>query len=80
MKYKFKITGFGSYLPPKVEDSKEVAEKINKSSDWIIYCVAASLPLALTIAHKNKKISKNSLIFLVGTGAGLSIASALIKI
>ena len=36
MKYKFKITGFGSYLPPKVEDSKEVAEKINKSSDWII--------------------------------------------
>ena len=31
MKYKFKITGFGSYLPPKVEDSKEVAEKMNYS-------------------------------------------------
>ena len=43
-------------------------------------CVAASLPLSLTIAHKNKQISKNSLILLVGTGAGLSIASALIKI
>tara|TARA_Y100001970_G_scaffold39372_1_gene48480 strand:- start:1961 stop:2926 length:966 start_codon:yes stop_codon:yes gene_type:complete len=43
-------------------------------------CVAASLPLALTIAYKNKKISKNNLIFLVGTGAGLSIASALIRL
>ena len=43
-------------------------------------CVAASLPLALTIAHEKNLFTKNDLIYLVGTGAGLSIASALIKI
>ena len=32
----FKITGFGSYLPPEVETSEELSMKINKSSKWII--------------------------------------------
>ncbi len=31
-----KITGFGHYLPSKIETSKELSEKINKSADWII--------------------------------------------
>jgi len=34
--YPFKITGFGSYLPPKIQTSKELSELINKSEDWII--------------------------------------------
>ena len=36
IKHKFSISGFGYFLPPKVETSDELAKKINKSSDWII--------------------------------------------
>ena len=36
MKYQFKITGYGRYLPPKVEPSSETAKLINKSPEWII--------------------------------------------
>ena len=43
-------------------------------------CVAASLPLALVMAYKEDKINKNSIVYLIGTGAGLSIASAIIRI
>jgi len=43
-------------------------------------CVAVSLPLALAMALKERRISKNNRIFLVGTGAGLSIACALIRL
>ena len=43
-------------------------------------CVAASLPLALVEAHKTNKINKDDIVFLVGTGAGLSIACAIIKV
>ena len=43
-------------------------------------CVAASLPLALVIAHNENKINEGDIIYLVGTGAGLSIASMLLKI
>ncbi len=43
-------------------------------------CVAASLPLALVMAYEKKLIKENNLIFLVGTGAGLSIASSIIKL
>ena len=42
-------------------------------------CVAASLPLALAMAFEKNMINKNSTILLVGTGAGLSIASTIIK-
>ena len=42
-------------------------------------CVAASLPLALAIAYKDKRIKRGDLIYFVGTGAGLSVASCLIK-
>ena len=31
-----KITGSGYYLPPTIETAEEVANKINKSTDWII--------------------------------------------
>ena len=43
-------------------------------------CVAVSLPLALAMALEEKRVSKNNRIFLVGTGAGLSIACALISL
>ena len=43
-------------------------------------CVAASLPLALCTAYYDNRIKDNDLIYLVGTGAGLTIASCLLKI
>ena len=43
-------------------------------------CVAASIPLALNIAYKNKRFEDGNILYLIGTGAGLSIASCLIKI
>ena len=43
-------------------------------------CVSASLPLALVMAYKENRIKKGSLIYLIGTGAGLSISSAIIRI
>ena len=42
-------------------------------------CVAASLPLALAVSIERKKIKRGMKILLVGTGAGLSNAAALIK-
>jgi len=36
MKYEFKITGFGYYLPPKIETSEDLSKIINKSNEWII--------------------------------------------
>ena len=42
--------------------------------------VAASLSLAMVMAQKKELFAEGDLIYLVGTGAGLSIASALIKI
>ena len=43
-------------------------------------CVAASIPLALNIAYKNNRFKDDNILYLIGTGAGLSIASCLIKI
>jgi 3-oxoacyl-[acyl-carrier-protein] synthase-3 len=43
-------------------------------------CVAASIPLALVMAYKEDRIKKGDLLYLIGTGAGLSIASCMIRI
>ena len=43
-------------------------------------CVAASVPLALVMAKKQNLFNEGDLIYLIGTGAGLSIASALIRV
>ena len=43
-------------------------------------CVAASLPLALSIAYERDLVKRDSLIFLVGTGAGLSISCSIIRL
>ncbi len=42
-------------------------------------CVAASLPMALTTAINDKRIKRNDTVLLIGTGAGLSVACAIIK-
>ena len=43
-------------------------------------CVAASIPLALVMAYKDNRIKKGDLLYLIGTGAGLSIASCIIRV
>ena len=57
-------------------DKKQVVNIIAKTGN----CVAASLPLAFNMAHSDGLIGQNSLILLVGTGAGLSISCAIIKL
>lgn len=42
-------------------------------------CVSASLPLALAIGFEENRFKRGDLVYLVGTGAGLSIASTLIR-
>ena len=42
-------------------------------------CVSASIPLALSMAIQNKKIKRGDLVLMIGTGAGLSVASTLFK-
>ena len=42
-------------------------------------CVAASLPLALAIAYEKDKFKRGDLIYFIGTGAGLSVASCLLR-
>ena len=42
-------------------------------------CVAASIPFALSVAYNDKRIQRNDLLYFVGTGAGLSVASLLLR-
>ena len=42
-------------------------------------CVSASIPLALCIAIEENKIEDGDLVMMVGTGAGLSVASSIFK-
>ena len=42
-------------------------------------CVAASLPLALAIGYEENRFKRGDLVYLIGTGAGLSVASTLIR-
>jgi 3-oxoacyl-[acyl-carrier-protein] synthase-3 len=57
-------------------DKTKVMDIVNETGN----CVAASLPLALVMAFEQKKINNDDIVLLVGTGAGLSIASAIIKL
>ena len=57
-------------------DKAKVMDIVNETGN----CVAASLPLALVMAFEQKKINNDDTVLLVGTGAGLSIASAIIKL
>jgi len=42
-------------------------------------CVAASLPLALSLAYSDNRFKKGDIIYFIGTGAGLSVASCLFR-
>jgi 3-oxoacyl-[acyl-carrier-protein] synthase-3 len=42
-------------------------------------CVAASIPLALATAHAEGRLERGMTVLLIGTGAGLSIAGALLR-
>ena len=42
-------------------------------------CVAASMPLALAEAHEEGRIARGDHLLLAGTGAGLSVAAAIIR-
>ena len=56
-------------------DESKVVNIIEKTGN----CVAASIPLALAIAHEQKLLKRDNLVYFVGTGAGLSVASALLR-
>ena len=36
MRFQFKITGLGYYLPPHIETAEELSKKINKTERWVI--------------------------------------------
>jgi 3-oxoacyl-[acyl-carrier-protein] synthase-3 len=42
-------------------------------------CIAASLPMALSDAVEQRRIQRNDTVLLLGTGAGLSVAAALLR-
>lgn len=42
-------------------------------------CIAASLPMALAIAHEDGRVRRGDRLLLVGTGAGLSVAAAVLR-
>ena len=56
-------------------DEKKVINIIDTTGN----CVAASIPLALSIAYEQNKLKRGDLIYFAGTGAGLSIGSILLK-
>ena len=57
-------------------DKDKVIDIIDKTGN----CVAASIPLALNIAHQENKFKNGDILYFVGTGAGLSIASCIFKV
>ena len=56
-------------------DKSKVVNIINTTGN----CVAASIPLALALAYEQKLFKRGDLLYFVGTGAGLSVASTLLR-
>ena len=54
---------------------RQVLETISKFGN----CVAASVPMTLAIALEEKKIKRDDLVLLIGTGAGLSAGCTLLR-
>ena len=69
------ITAIEAYINYGRFNKNQVVNVISKTGN----CVAASLPMALAMAYKDNKISRGNRLYLTGTGAGLSIITALIK-
>lgn len=53
-------------------------DKVINIVDYTGNCVAASVPMAFTIAVNEGKIKRGDLVYFIGTGAGFSAASALL--
>ncbi len=53
--------------------------KVFKNYDKIGNTVSSSIPIALEILNKNKKIKKNQRVMLIGFGVGLSAGASIIK-
>ena len=56
-------------------DESKVVNIISETGN----CVAASIPLALAIAYEKNMFKRDDLLYFVGTGAGLSVASVLLR-
>jgi len=69
----------GKAVDAYVNSGKFAKEKVVNIVGKYGNCVAASLPMALTIAVQEKRIKRGDIVLLIGTGAGLSAACALIR-
>ena len=56
-------------------DKSKVVNIISETGN----CVAASIPLALAIAYEKNMFERDDILYFVGTGAGLSVASMLVR-
>ena len=56
-------------------DESKVVNIISETGN----CVAASIPLALAIAYEKNMFKRDDVLYFVGTGAGLSVASMLVR-
>ena len=54
-------------------------EKVINNVERYGNCIAASIPIALATAHEAGKLKRGDLILMGGTGAGLSVAFALLR-
>ncbi len=69
------ITAIEAYILYGKFNKDQVVNIISRTGN----CVAASLPMALVTAYKDGKIRRGDRLYLTGTGAGLSIITALLK-
>ena len=71
-------SGYGVEAYVKYGGFKE--EKVQNVIGRTGNCVAASIPLALALAFEEDKIHAGDRVLLIGTGAGLSVAAALLQL
>ena len=69
----------GKAVEAYISGGKFAKEKVINIVGKYGNCVAASLPMALTIAIQEKRVKRGDIVLLIGTGAGLSAACALIR-
>ena len=69
------ISAIEAYITYGRFNRNQVINIISKTGN----CVAASLPMALATAYNDGKINRGDRLYLTGTGAGLSIITALLK-
>ncbi len=68
--------GVNAYIEIGGFKENQVMNIVNNTGN----CVSASIPLALVMAKNKNLFNEKDLLYFIGTGAGLSISSALIRI